>query len=565
MRVESSGKTIEEILQSAYYRVPRFQRPYSWEQAQLEDFWTDVVTGDEPEYFIGSIILYEGHDTFDIVDGQQRLTSITILLAAVRDAFEKLEDSNLAQGVQNLISRTDKKNVARFILTSESPYPYFQDHIQSFGNPETGPPLKPEEKLMAAAYQFFEGKVGDSVNAHLGNAALAEPARRSKAIEQLETIRDKVLGITVIRVAVEKEDDAYVIFETLNTRGLDLSVTDLMRNFLLRDLKQKTLGLDNPKDQFNAIFEKLAESAVSIDSSTFIHHSWISRYDYVPKKEVFKDVKKRVKKQDKPRLLKELIADGTVYRSVREPASVKWSKEERDLSRSLEALNIFGVTQPLPFVLAVVRAYRAKTIKLPLAKRALGAVETFHFGFTAVVGRSSSGGITKMYASHARNVLNAKDSAEAALGIDDLRSKLAGSLPSIEEFVSAFAEIRYSGLHASQKRLVQYILGRMYEHASSKVLPIELDRMTIEHLIPQTSSALAPGDVARIGNLLFVPEGTNVSLGDKSFERKLPILRAASGLWVDQRVLDATRWGMDEIRERSAAMAETAFQDVWSI
>ena len=93
MKIRSIDKEIKDILESGYYRIPRFQRPYSWDRENLEDFWNDVIVDSDSDYFIGSMVVFKSQhsDVFGVVDGQQRLTTITVMLAAVRNALKELD------------------------------------------------------------------------------------------------------------------------------------------------------------------------------------------------------------------------------------------------------------------------------------------------------------------------------------------------------------------------------------------------------------------------------------------------------------------------------------------
>jgi uncharacterized protein with ParB-like and HNH nuclease domain len=100
--IKPTDKTVKNVLEGAFYQIPRFQRPYSWDKENVDDFWTDAIVTEDPDYFIGSFVLFKESrksDTFMVVDGQQRLATITLLLAAVRNAFSELEFGDLALGV----------------------------------------------------------------------------------------------------------------------------------------------------------------------------------------------------------------------------------------------------------------------------------------------------------------------------------------------------------------------------------------------------------------------------------------------------------------------------------
>ncbi len=566
MKIDSNDRTIKQVLQAGYYRVPRFQRPYSWTQANVEDFWTDTIVDSDADYFIGSIIVFPSkEDTYDIVDGQQRLTTITIMLAALRNTYANQGLSHLANGLHPYVERRDVNNELQFVLQTESSYPYLHEYIQKFGDPDANDLKRgPEEESLQRAFDYFTSQLYAVVRTVLDDPALAESKKPQRLTERLEQIRDQILGLKLILVEVDNEDDAYIIFETLNTRGKDLTIADLLKNFLLRDLKPKNSNVDLPRDKWNSILELFEASSAQIHTDSFIHHLWLSRYDYVSEKKLFKAIRKQVKKGQRQDFLDTLVAESRLYRTILEPQFGKWAKEESPLRQSLQALVDFRVQQPTPFVLSALRAYRSKDIKLAAVKRALWAVECFHFAFTSVASKSSSGGISQMYALHARALLAAKTTDARSAETAALESKLRLRMPTLEEFSAAFVLLGYSGVKTQQKRIVQYILSRYYAQHSSGVA-LDFSNMTIEHLAPESgkSSQVSPADVAKIGNLILVDEALNNKLANKPFKEKQAILKSHPEVWVDPFVLAAKQWTAKEIGERSVAMANAAFVKIW--
>lgn len=260
-----------------------------------------------------------------------------------------------------------------------------------------------------------------------------------------------------------------------------------------------------------------------------------------------------------------LVNESKLYRTILEPQFGKWTKEELPVRQSLQALVDFRIQQPSPFVLSAIRSYKAKDVKLAAAKRALWSVECFHFAFTSVANKSSSGGISAMYALHARGLLNAKTTNARSSEIAALEQKLRDRMPTREEFVAAFVLLGYSAIRTQQKRLVQYVLSRYYRHHSEGVA-LDFANMTIEHLAPENaaSPSVAPADVAKIGNLILVDESLNNKLANKQFRDKQAILKQHPEVWVDPSVLSAKQWTAKEIGERSAAMADVAFNSIWT-
>ncbi|MGH6898950.1 MAG: DUF262 domain-containing protein [Acidobacteriota bacterium] len=349
MDIKPLDLTVKNLLETAFYKIPRFQRPYSWDRENVEDFWNDAITSDDPDYFIGSFVLYRAKsmpDLLYIVDGQQRLTTITLLLAATRDALQELGIPALAAGVQKLIEREDINSDLTFVLDSETPYPYLQEKIQKYPATEYNGSLGLEQQALEAAYAFLRDQISRVVKAIDNDPTISEDKRAEAKRRKLLHIRDSVLRLQLIAVQLGNEDDAYLIFETLNTRGKDLTVADLVKNHLTRLLKPKHKGVDIARDKWNEILELFDRSESEISVNRFLHHSWLSRKPYTTEKKLFKEIKRTVHQSIGMGFLDELLSDAYLYRQILEPDSYKWRKEEREVAESILALNVFRVVQP---------------------------------------------------------------------------------------------------------------------------------------------------------------------------------------------------------------------------
>src|SRR2546422_5504790 len=162
LEIKPVDQTVKNLLETSFYRIPRFQRPYSWDRENVDDFWADAVVAEDPDYFIGSFVLHKSKsnpDTLFVVDGQQRLTTITLLLAAVRDHLDGLAKKDLATGVQKLIERPDINNEQQFVLQSETPYPFLQEYIQKYGAAELPASSGAEEDALKAAFDYLKNQV----------------------------------------------------------------------------------------------------------------------------------------------------------------------------------------------------------------------------------------------------------------------------------------------------------------------------------------------------------------------------------------------------------------------
>jgi uncharacterized protein with ParB-like and HNH nuclease domain len=239
MKIRSIDKDIKDVLESGFYRIPRFQRPYSWDRENIEDFWNDVVINSDADYFIGSMVVFKPPqaDTAGVVDGQQRLTTITMILAALRNALKENALVDLAGGIHRLIERRDINNKAQYVLQTETSYPYLQDHIQNEGPKQTTPDVRDEEEALQESFEFIANNIAQTIDGIKQDKTATHKDIEAKIREALTKIRDKILNLKVIYIDLDDEDDAYLIFETLNTRGKDLTPSDLVKGHLTKLLK----------------------------------------------------------------------------------------------------------------------------------------------------------------------------------------------------------------------------------------------------------------------------------------------------------------------------------------
>lgn len=561
MIIETRDQQIQDLLRSTYLLVPRFQRPYSWNNENIEEFWNDIFSENAGDYFIGTFVVYKDGDCLAIVDGQQRVTTCIILLSCIRDQLKLNGGKDLAEGLHELIERRDINNKKRFTLETESSYPYLQHKIMSNNPTNQSIEIGSEEELIAQTRDIFKEKLGNLVDSIKHNPTLKGKKLTEKIENELLKVRDKVLSLRFIKIELGTEDDAYIIFETLNTRGKDLSVTDLIKNFITRKLIAKNSNNDPAKNKWNSILETIDGSGKNINTSTFLHHYWLSKHDFVTIKKLFKQVKDSFStKKQVESFLDELVQDSITYRSIFDLSFKKWKIEEKDLEDSLKALDIFKVRQQIPMVLSVLRKYNAKQYSLKNMIDIIQAIEKFHFVFTAVTSQRSSGGISQMYASSARNFENASTEVQRRKICNALKQKLKEKIPSIKEFETNFSEISFTKNFSKQKDLVKYILYR-YNRYLSKSYSEDEELLTIEHLASQSKKN---NKIGQIGNLILVNKKTNELLGSKNFEEKKAILLKNKVL-LDDFLTESETWPEEKIEERTLLIAKLCYQQIWKI
>jgi len=570
MIIKPLDRTSADLLAGGFYKIPRFQRPYSWDKENVDDFWTDAIASDDKDYFIGSFVIYREHenaDAFMVVDGQQRLTTITLLLAAIRNALHNLGDTGLAAAVQKLIERDDINNQRRFVLLTETSYPYLQEHIQKYGPPQLPKNVGREEEALELAFLHLNARVEAELRAIEADSAIPQTKKTQEKSKRLVQLRDNALRLQVIVVELQGEDEAYQIFETLNTRGKDLGIADLVKNLFTRLLKPTNKGVDVAKDKWHSILESFDKSAAGLDVNAFIYHSWLSRFSYTGKDKLFRAIRGHVKKANAGAFLDELVKDSHLYRQILEPSSWAWSKQEVDLAASLRALTVFRVLQPVPMVIAILRGYRSKVITLKQAKGILRKMEDFHVQFTAVTAQRTGGGTARMYASSAEALTHASTTGARAAALNDFKTKMHNRRPTRAAFEAGFQQISFFSGNTKDKSLVQYLLQRLDQHQRSGP-PLDYAQMTIEHIAPENPAAGMPvvpsTHVGKLGNLILLDQTFNNKAANKDFASKRLTYKSAKTP-LDTTLKSATQWTEAEIDARTAALAQLAYDHVFTI
>jgi uncharacterized protein with ParB-like and HNH nuclease domain len=288
----SQSRNIGEFLganERARIRVPQFQRGYSWERKHIRDFWMDISTfqkesvakGGPDKYFLGPIVVRaESKQEIWLLDAQQRLGTATILFSVLRDIGRALgiQDANdFARDIQvNFILKPDSSHALEL---GELDALYFKETIQSDPPANKKPTLRSHRNIQTAK-QVLHDSVKEKIASLNPTLALAELKKL------LQIIRSDLI---MACIPVASERDAFRIFETLNDRGLRLSVPDLLLNYLMR---VATSASDRKKirDYWNDMLEALGKR----DINRFLRHMWVSKYGDLKSQDLFTALKKHI-------------------------------------------------------------------------------------------------------------------------------------------------------------------------------------------------------------------------------------------------------------------------------
>ncbi|EDK4010345.1 DUF262 domain-containing protein [Citrobacter braakii] len=569
MKIEANDKEIQDIFSSGYFKIPRFQRPYSWEKDEVENFWEDITKNKDENYFIGSMVVFQSAKPyFGIVDGQQRLTTITIILSVIRDSFIKLRQENLAKGIHMYIEKANVDNENEFILNAETSFPFLHGVIQSFKKESITDDIGIEEKNLENAYNLIRDritKIIPEINSETTNQIELFHDVVDSPIQKLKDIRDKILALKLVFIQLDNEDDAYLIFETLNARGRDLKTSDLVKNLFLKKLRSNNTRYDSAKTSWNSLVSKFDIDAGENVLDNYLLHYWLSEHQYTTDKKLFSEIKEYLGEDNSKAesLLKTIINCADYYRMINTPDSVQWSKQELKIKDTFENLNSFKVKQQSSMTLALTRAWKEGKISLKMFKQSLDKIEYFHFIFNSITSQRSSGSIATTYSEHAIRLTNATSHDDVQAILKSLFTALVMKLPRYEEFRVNFIELSYLSNKTRSKNSIKYILSKQLGDAIS-CLNINHKLLTIEHYIPESAikSGISADVVGCIGNLLLIDESTNNNiLKDTNTEAKYKIL-VEKGYPLKQTFISSSEWGHTEIKKRTESIAHQLYHSI---
>ncbi|WP_318385947.1 DUF262 domain-containing HNH endonuclease family protein [Enterobacter sp.] len=578
MELQANARTLTNVLSvNKKYIVPRFQREYSWGKEQVSELWHDIISNIHwqqngqysfDEYFIGALVLVgqETSSVLMIVDGQQRLTTLTILLSVLCDKFKQANENAVAQSIyNNYISGVDDDGKAFFKLVNETPKPYFQNNIQHLDKRNDVPETS-EERNLQSCYNdltdfLSEANVRQALNINNDDFIY---------VDALKAIRDQILRfLKVIYITVNDEDEAYTIFETLNARGLNLSYVDLIKNKLFKKLNG-THPDDDAKTKWNKIRQIISSRNGVGSMETFIRHWWVSKYSYVSSDTLYKAFMDKWKKDeiDAANFIDELLYDAEIYVKISSPIEQDFPElEMKPIYRGLLALKLFNISQNKPFLLSLFKARARGTLKLVDMNNAILSIERFHFMFNAVCSLRPSG-IESAYAKAARALVdNAATKRNNRVVIQSLLDMLTKRKPEYSVFTEKFVTLKFSNEELKNKRLIQYIFNRLELHyiRTGEYMP---DSLTLEHIQPQSNGDMAV--IGMIGNLLPLSKELNEKAGNKKVGEKIDIYKKSNFALVRNFVDEFENrykgeWTPIQMVSRAVELSALSYNTVWRL
>ncbi len=548
------------------YEVPKYQREYSWTKDQIQEFINDLQSlslNDKQPYFFGAMVFVSDENTgsvvFKIVDGQQRMTTSAILIAVIRDILFEKNNKEASNELHKHLQQTDlvTHNTSDIIILSDRNKEFFKKCILTIDIPKNKIELgftAPSDKSLFEAYKTIYDSLKNSHDDDTDHQ------------KYLITLYDNfVKRFKIIQVIVSSNTYAYRIFETLNNRGLELSQSDLVKNFILEQCDDNDELQNKIFDDWQSIITTL--DGISIDD--FFHYFWLANYEKIQKQEIYKKLTSIL--SDKKITVKGLVNDlktyAEFYEQMLNPKKIDWWENDH-IVEQLENLKILN--SKMCYVAILVGKDKLSEREDDFSKL-IDMCINFFFRYKTIGGKHA----TQLEALMIKIAKALRD----GLDIDRIKEQYfldSNIYPTDDDFETLFQKTRLTD------KISTYVLKKLNEALSTE--SISNERMYVEHILPKIIRGTEWEDQlqgktdiddldsyvekyhSRLGNMTLMRKLTGNDK-KKSYAEKLSLFYKDSPIKITNMLLDPkwnSDWNSEQIINRQKYFAELA-KDIWKI
>ena len=522
------------------YSIPPFQRDFSWEKDQIQEFWEDAWnTYDEKvdNYFFGPVVLIDKNrsDTLKIVDGQQRITTLNIFMILIRDILKSNGNDVLATRIEAIFKQLEisQSNSPPKLVLNQNNNHFFEENIFPYSDPETKsnlpiPQLKTNGLLLKAYKQLF-------------SEIKKKPVLQTD--DNLAQFAEKILkSFEVIIIKVDSERKAYRIFATLNQRGKNLADSDLIKNYILEMSDSVNVTPHNVR------WMEISQELNNTKLDEFLRHSWMATNGFIQKQKLYENITKKIgNNSEVSAFLKLLGEECDVYKELRFPTKTFWGND-RNVNYIKDLFGKFNNDSAQSLFLAAHRKWGNSNEFKQLPRICMD----LHFRCKTIGPKTASAMV-------AHFVEAAEDVRDNNGKLEDVKKILKKLDITNNGFQTSIQNSDYSGIVA------KYLLREINSHLlTTRPITTLTDDGTLEHILPQTmnddwkkdwSPAEHDKVYERIGNLTLVHGVSNSEMGNKSFEEKKEIYAKQLDMKITLDLSKISKWDAKAIEDRSENFA----------
>ena len=575
MNIKPYDKTVRDLLGSKrQFVIPRFQREYSWDKKNYQEFLEDMLGNliikdgriSSSQYFLGTMLFIgnfaEGTEQeIQVVDGQQRLTTITILFSAMSDIFLTLGEQTLSRQLFAYIMTEDDDGNEVRILKSKTSYPFFSYFIQDKEKKMSPDATTEEEHCIKETYEYFRAQLTEAkLKSILKRKHGSEIVEALSEIDVLKALRDQVLNSTFISISATDREQANKIFEILNAKGKRLAYIDLIKNKIFEVLN-KVEPADFAEETWKNIKETLSFGKESVGLATFYQHFWSSKYKKVSSNKLYEAFNSTIKKSETEytEFIKELLKNAKIYMQIVNPKREDYNnrKEYFGIVQSLSCINnYFNVVQVRIALLALFDTKQRGIVDFTMLRDTLSYLENFHFAYNAILANRTNR-LEKIYSSFAIALRKSQTKAEAKCVIrDKLVAPLDELFPTFDSFSEKFVALSFTKKDKVSNVKTKYAINKLNSLYSNN--EVFANDGTIEHIIPEKEQ----GNTLNIGNLILLEDNLNVEAGHENYANKCAVYAKSNYIWVKNFVAQHEQWDSSMIEQRAKEMAKVYYTEI---
>lgn len=531
---------IAHVLRDRRLEVPRYQRSYSWSIEEVQTFWGDLRSASllaTPDYFLGTLVVSSdlGLRRGVVIDGQQRLATTALLLAALRDEFRDAGEESRSLAFQaeylSYMDLGEGRSLPRLALNK-----YDNEVFQriALGEPVGLIGFLPSTRRLMEAYEYLKSEVHKEVEAARGEW-------RKKLIDWSEFLE---VNARVVVLDVPSSADAFLIFETLNDRGLALSVADLLKNFLYGVAAHSIDEVEGNWDRMVGSIDASGDEQRMLD---YLRHYWSSWYGATRERDLYRSFRSRIRSPELAVSMSSSLANASSnYLALLTGVPELWPGGLVRRNES-ETLVLLGLSQNRPLLLAAMDHFQGSELGILVRAMICWSVRGL------LVGRIGGGTTEKYYCDVAMKIRAGRvRSAEQVL------EALGSVVPDDEQFLAA-AELTA----APPSRLTRYLLLAYENYLNGRPDPAVIDleeysragfqRVTSRSSVSQLADGVRTSWINRLGNVVLVERAPR------------------SGTWPDwsqqpykssQILAEFASWGEEAVASRQSAFANAALK-IW--
>jgi uncharacterized protein with ParB-like and HNH nuclease domain len=580
MEIRPESKTLEKILTGleTRYKVPDYQRDYSWTTNEVDVLWTDLknATNNSSEYFMGTIVLKvdkgDVEEQFEIVDGQQRLATFSILFSVIhkiakgftshKELFsdvkrdkesEKLTNKIISIAMNRLREPSEPDNY--YLQLNRKDGPIFKKIIEAEGpvllSDTEKRIIKSESRLKKTEKMFF--------------SKITEDFKGQNALVELNKFLIHIVKkLRFITIEVKSDYDAFLLFESLNSKGMELSVSDLVKNKMLMHTDQK-----NNDELLNNWAEMMRLVGASrVNPVEFIRVYWEAiQNTNTTKKELYKYVSKHIELNNTIEFsvdLKGHAENLSTYadRNLVFPSSIHLKEDGLSYCGELNYLKYTTCYPVLMYTYEHKEALFGKVAQLSLS---------FLFRWITV-GDNSVGGAKKVFDDVLNNLKNAKLSEDEIIAPFFSEKEKIGDKP-FKKNISNFK--------TQDNSIAKYILSKEFlYHSKGEAIPNHSE-IHLEHILPQntklweedgfeiTDGTTIEDWVYHIGNMVLLNKTINSKIKNQIFNKKYKEYKD-SPFPVTNKIYHSVKktvkpvWGVEHIVNRGKDLSKIAHK-IWPL